>query len=129
MFSQFISIFHSRSHNFSQVVYCEFSQELSLNIGIYYIHLIAFTLSPLRTWNNVETDTTHNSQTDWNADRNSQTSQASIHNSKIIWVAIHRLPKPQTRKSQAHILELVKFMLCVHRGVNMVVWFMLISKA
>ena len=38
-------------------------------------------------------------------------------------------PKSHTGKSQAYILESLQISLCAHRDMNIVVWFMLISKA
>ena len=72
MFSLSISIYHSKFHNFSQVAYCEFS-ELLLNIGIWSIYLIALILSLLWTWNNMQSDVTHNFQINWHMDANFQT--------------------------------------------------------
>ena len=37
-------------------------------------------------------------------------------------------PKLQTRKHYSHILESLQLRLCVHRDMNIVAWFMLISK-
>ena len=81
IFHQFISIYHSKSRNCSQVY------TVSLATSYYWIYwniflhfLIAFTLSHLRTWNNVQTDATRNSQTDWLAYSNLQ----------IGWVAIRK---------------------------------------
>ena len=53
------------------VVYCALRHGLLLNIGICYIYLIAFILSLLRTWNNMQTDTTDNSQIGWHKYSNS----------------------------------------------------------
>ena len=83
------------------------------------IYLIAFSLSQLRTWNNVQTDKAQNSQTQWRADRDSQAGWVSTHNLQIIWLAIHRLANPTC--SQFHILESLQFRLCVHRDVNIIV--------
>ena len=91
VFSQFISICHSKSHNLSQVVHCQ----LLLNIEICYIYLIAFTLSRLWTWNHMQTDTTYNLQTDWHTDSNSLTSQISTIRLAIDRLPSHRLANPR----------------------------------
>ena len=84
IFSPFISIHHSNSHDFSLV----------------YVYLNAFSLSHLRTWNNMWA-TISNSQTDRItacnlkfgrvAVHNSQISRLAAHNSKIIRLATRRL--------------------------------------
>ena len=62
-------------------------------------------------------------------DKNSQAGQVSSHNSQIIWLAIHRFSKSQTRKSQAQVLEGIEFRLCEQRDIKIVVWIMLIPQA
>ena len=70
---------------------------------ICYIYLISFTLSQLRTWNNVQTYNAHNSQTDWQTDRNSQIGRVPTHNSQIILACNSLTANSQTPKSQTHI--------------------------
>ena len=87
-FSQIISIYHNKSHNFLQVCI------ENLATSYYWIccfYLIGFTLSLLLTWNNMKTDTNHNSQTDWHTDSNSETNRVLTHNSQIVSLAIRRL--------------------------------------
>ena len=72
IFSRFISIFDSNSHNFSQV----------------YVYVNAFSLSHLRTWNNMWA-TISNSQIDRLTACNLKLGQIAAHNSQIARLAVH----------------------------------------
>ena len=61
----------------------EFSYELVLNFGIYYVYLITFTLLHLQTWNNAQTDMTCSKQASWKTVCNSQTGRVTIYCSQV----------------------------------------------
>ena len=80
--------------SFQFIPFITISLKLRLTTSYYWIYCISqitFTLSHLRTWTNVQIDTTSKSQTDWQTDSNSQTGWVWTHSSQIVQLTIHRL--------------------------------------